>query len=148
MASATVESENFFESMGEQAQIALIASSAFFGTAGIVCAIANHVEIDADERPHYAWRFGGYTSGGINVVLGIFYVVGSNLAPGTPAKSSESWFWAGISHIVVGGASIGLAAWGGFIPEKKSPGLSVAPIVLQDSQGKPALGIGLQLVDW
>ncbi len=42
---------------------------------------------------------------------------------------------------------IGFTVWSSSQPERKSR-LTVNPIVMQDIEGNPAVGIGLNLVNW
>lgn len=145
--SADTQTQNFIDSMGEEAEIAFIASSVAFGTAGMAFAVANHIQIDSDEKPSTFWLAGGYVAGGLNVALGAFYVVGASLLTRN-APDSESWLWAGISHLVVGGTGIGLAIWGGSMPDENATSVSIAPMIIPDAEGNAAIGVGLRLVDW
>jgi hypothetical protein len=145
--SADSVTQNFIDSMGEEAEISFITSSSVFGVAGIVFAIANHIQIDSDKKPSTLWLAGGYTVGGVNAALGGFYVVGASLLTRN-APGIKSWLWLGVSHIVVGGTSIALAIWGGSMPDENYPSVNVVPMIIPDSRGNAAFGIGLRLVDW
>ena len=118
------------------AELALDATS-------LVFAIGNMAYASSDKRPSSTWINGGYVCGGLNIVEGIVV-----LAIGAPQQENEFSLGFGIAHLVFGVASISLALWSSSKPKSDEPLISVSPIVLADRDGTPAIGVGLQVMNW
>ncbi len=117
---------------------------AVVATPGLVFITGNAWSIKDNQRPHYAWRLGSYISGGLNAAVGILDIacaIGSE-------NDAGSWLALGIGHLVISGFNIALPLWGSGLEEQNGPKISLAPIAMIDSMGDPAVGVGLQVIDW
>lgn len=93
-----------------------------------------------EKQPPMGWLIGGYAAGGANVALGIFLIAIN--------EGNTQGVALGITQIVFGGLDIGLTVWAHSQPEEKEQKLTLTPMIMPDARGRPALGVGLRLVDW
>jgi hypothetical protein len=113
---------------------------------GLVFIGADVAALVKGERARAGWQNGSYVIGAINIAAGVFLAVMS---------SQSSWkidgpnrpLALGISAIGIGALDIGLALWNRTMPEKQES-VVVSPLLLQDSSGKLAPGVGVRLVRW
>lgn len=105
-----------------------------FAIAGnIVCLVKN-------EKASTANQVAGYVTGAMMIATGagwIYYF----------GDDDTDFLLFGVGHMILGAADIGITIWATVQKEKKSK-LSLAPIIISDTRGRPAVGIGMRLVDW
>ena len=110
---------------------------------GLVIGFANFSYASKGEQATPGWRIQGWIVGGLNLALGAT-VVGLVLQKPSVDDLGLS---IGLISLAVGTMDIGFTIWSSSHPESKKR-LTVNPIVLQDIEGNPAVGIGLNLVNW
>ena len=114
----------------------------------IVFAVGNLRYALDREKPSSGWRTGAYIVGGFNMgvgILGLIYV-GSN-----DSEFGGDYWWliaACIGITAVGAMDIGFAIWSNSQPERPQQELTLSPMIMPDIRGRPAVGVGLRLVDW
>lgn len=96
-----------------------------------------------DERPSSTWINGGYICGGLNIFEGVVV-----LAISGSFEDKDVAYGFGIIHLAMGALNIGLSYWSSTKPEEGSPRISLSPMVLVDRDGSPAVGVGLQVMNW
>lgn len=144
-AKAESDNEGWFKLEPGQAALALLLCCAYgyVTTGGLVIAIGNLYYGVKGERATPGWRIQGWVVGGINIVLGAV-AIGLGVANDTDHGFGEKM---GLASLAVGALDITFTIWSSSQPERKRR-LTVNPIVMQDFEGNPAVGIGLRLVDW
>jgi hypothetical protein len=110
----------------------------------------------AGERAGAGWRYGGYITGVINLIAGVVWLSAS---AGWP---DDTAMWLGIGHLALGGMDLGFTIWSSYLKDprelyfdhldeqeaKRGASLSIGPMLMPDSRGKPAFGVGLRFVNW
>lgn len=114
----------------------------------IVFAVGNLKYALDGEKPSSGWRTGAYIVGGFNMgvgILGLIYI-------GSHENEFGGDFWwlitAGIGITAIGAMDIGFAIWSNSQPERHENRLTLSPMIMPDIRGRPAVGVGLRLVDW
>jgi hypothetical protein len=92
------------------------------------------------EKPSGAWETGGYICGVLSILAG-FWALPS-------ASDDDLSLGFAIGGFALGAATIGFTIWASSQPERPKQKLTVGPIIMSDVRGKPAVGVGLQLVSW
>ena len=110
---------------------------------GLVVTPMNIYYIAKEEKSTNA-NIGGFIIGGFNVLTGVIWLrVGE--------EPNDNQLAIGISHIAFGTINMVLGLWA-YIQadqiEQQKQGFSVGPIIIPDSRGNAAFGVGLRLVDW
>jgi hypothetical protein len=110
---------------------------------GLIIGFANFSYATKGEQATPGWRIQGWIVGGLNLVMGAT-VIGLVLQEPTV---DDVGLTIGMISIGVGVLDIGFTIWSSSQPESKKS-LTVNPIVMQDVEGNPAVGVGLNLVNW
>jgi hypothetical protein len=97
----------------------------------------------ADIRPSSTYIIGGYVCGGLNMAEGIVV-----LALFSRGGRNDFAVGFGIAHLVLGALNIGTSYWGSTKPDYSKPQVSLSPMILVDRDGSPAVGVGLQVMNW
>lgn len=108
---------------------------------GLLSLIGNGIHIHKEERPSWESQFMGYLFGSLSVLAGVGMLFTIDEEKAIPIGF-------GTASIVYGGAVIGVTIWASTMPEKKEQKLTLSPIVMPDARGRPAVGLGLSLVNW
>jgi hypothetical protein len=96
-----------------------------------------------DEQGSGFWRYGGLVAGGLNIVGGCLW-----LAAGKGYGKEDATLWLAITHFTFGALDISFALWAQSQPERPKQKLTLAPMIMPDIRGRPAVGAGLSLVNW
>jgi hypothetical protein len=127
--------------------IFMIVDGAVCGS-GLLNSVGNTYYAAQGERPPDSWIAGGLVSGLLNIVVGVATLALHEDSPVLSDRMNNAILGIGIGNIVVGALDIGSSIWAGQMPNKTSKSVQVAPLIMRDVEGNPAVGIGLNLVDW
>ena len=123
-----------------------VSSAAILGLPGILIGIgmlSNAIEGTCPSQEHLIT---GYIFGSLNLAAGAF-ILGFYLDH--HERMDADWVMiVGIGQILIGGSNIGFTIWASSHPEKKEQKISIAPMIMPDVRGRPAMGVGLRLADW
>jgi hypothetical protein len=113
----------------------------------LIIAGGNYVYALGDERPSAGWRIQGWIAGTLNASMGIVLIA---LGKGTDDVflNEDILVGFGVAHIVMGTLNIGFTIWSSSQPKRRRQNISLAPMIMPDMEGNPAVGIGMLLVDW
>jgi hypothetical protein len=122
--------------------IALSLAELALDVTSLVFAVGNLAYASDNKRPSNTWINGGYVCGGLNIVEGIVVL-------GVGGGEEDGFAWGfGIAHLAMGALNIALSYWSSTKPKDDGPRLSLSPMILVDRDGSPAVGVGLQVMNW
>jgi hypothetical protein len=109
---------------------------------GLVAAGVNSSYATRDVPAPLAWKITGYTMGGLNAAAGIGLLAVSD--------GREPLVALGIGQLVLAALDIGTTIYTERIPEPGShiQHVSASPLILADTDGQPAFGVGLRVTGW
>jgi hypothetical protein len=104
----------------------------------------NISDIAEGERPSSGVMVASWVNVGVNVLFGLitFYGLAKD------RYDTPVYLGIGITSLAWGGINCGLTLWASAQPERKEQKLTLTPMIMPDSRGNAALGVGLRLVDW
>ena len=120
---------------------ALVLADSGFAIIGLLSIIINGIHISKDERPSGGSLFMGYLMGSLNILAGIGMLA-------TSKGEHEIAIGFGTASILLGSGVIGVTIWASTKPERPEQKLTLAPMIMPDVRGQPAVGVGLRLVNW
>ncbi len=122
--------------------LAFVALEVGLFSVGMGSAVANGLAVHRNESNSLAWTITGYTAAAGNIGWGI-----SILALwGTTQKERLAL---AVGHICLGVLDLGLTIWSSALPEKEGgTEVKLSVLLIPDSEGQPAFGVGLNVVSW
>ena len=124
---------NVLIGLGVVVEISILSYSLYEG-------LNNAAYAGGGELPPVDVRVHGWITGALNLAIGVGMLA-------IDKGDTPAFLGLGIGHLVVGGMNVGFTAWSSSQPESKRR-LTVNPVVMRDIEGNPAVGIGLNLVNW
>jgi hypothetical protein len=123
-----------------------VGSAAVLGLPGILVGLGILSSAIEGTCPSQEHLISGYIFGSLNLAAGAF-ILGFYLDH--YERMDVDWVViVGIGQILIGGSGIGFTIWASSHPEKSEQKLSLAPMIIPDTSGRPAVGIGLSLLNW
>ena len=112
------------------------------GASSVIALGGNIKDIAKHERGSSEWMTFCWVTVGLNAATSVSWYV---LYSGT--SDEEDWLKIALINTAVLALDVGLTIWASSQPEKNQQ-LTVRPVVMQDIEGNPAVGVGLNLVNW
>ena len=109
--------------------------------AGITSDIGNLYFIAKGEQASTGWKVLGYISSAANITAGALWLL-------SPAAEDELGLGLGITNLALGVSNLVFTVWTSNLPERQERKLTLAPMIMPDTRGRLAVGVGLWLVDW
>lgn len=107
----------------------------------VVVAISNTVY--QGHEAEIGWKVVGYVAGCANLAMGAFWLSDPGLRKSRILNALSAM------HFVFGVSSIGLTIWSSALPGKEGgTAVSLSPLLMTDSSGGPAFGVGLSVISW
>jgi len=64
------------------------------------------------------------------------------------AADSSIFIGFAVTNYVLGALDLGSTIWAIYQPPREERKVTLSPLIIPDARGRPAVGIGLRLVDW
>ncbi len=101
------------------------------------------------SKPSAVWRWGGWITGVIYIGGGIAWFMLDQ-----SANCGNTCWVAGTAHLAYAALDIVFTVLAGCNPEKgeqapnRPRSVTVGPVFMPDARGKPAIGVGLRMLNW
>lgn len=89
------------------------------------------------------WETGGWISGTLSMVVGVI-----SLMEIIDSVDKDVLLTFGLVSTIGGALTIGATIWASKLSSNEENKLSISPMVIPDSQGKLAMGMGVRFVGW
>jgi hypothetical protein len=123
---------------------ALIILDLTLDVGGVVFAIGTASYTFDCERAPAGWEIGSFIIGVPHLIEGL---VGMAVFAGSDGDG-EFLLAFGLCNLALAAADIGFAIWSTQLPKRGERRFSVSPMIIPDSQGRPAVGVSLQVINW
>jgi len=111
--------------------------------AGIVSGIGNLYYVSESEKPSTSWLAAGFASGIVNIFSGTVWMMGA-----LDAEDDSLFLGLAITNFALGAMDLGFTIWAIHQPTKETRKVTLTPLIMPDARGRPAVGVGLRLVNW